>query len=52
MIKNEEFGHMVGVKGNSLVGVSLEDVAKGPRRVPLDDPLIQAGCSVGTCFGN
>ncbi len=52
MIEKEEFGYMVGVKGNSLVEVSLEDVAKGTRIVPLDDPLIQAGRSVGTCFGN
>ncbi len=52
MIENGEFGYMVGVKGNSLVKVSLEDVAKGPRTVPLDDPLIQAGRSVGTCFGD
>ena len=52
MIEKEEFGYMVGVKGNSLVEVSLEDVAKGTRTVPLDDPLIQAGRSVGTCFGD
>jgi len=52
MIENKEFGHMVGVKGNSLVEVSLEDVAKGPRTVPSDDPLVQAGRSVGTCFGD
>jgi len=52
MIENEEFGYMVGVKGVSLVGVSLEDVAKGPRTVPLDDPLIEAARSVGTCFGD
>ncbi|MCX5991877.1 MAG: 6-phosphofructokinase [Chloroflexi bacterium] len=52
MIKNKQFGYMVGVKGNSLVKVPLEDVATGPRTVPLDDPLIQAARAVGTCFGN
>ena len=52
MIKNKQFGYMVGVKGNSLVKVPLEDVATGPRTVPLNDPLIQAARAVGTCFGN
>jgi len=52
MIVNRDFGYMVGVKGNSLVEVSLEDVAQGIKTVPLDDPLIQAGRSVGTCFGD
>jgi 6-phosphofructokinase 1 len=52
MIENKEFGHMVGVRGDSLVKVPLEDVAKGPRTVPLDDPLIDAARSVDTCFGD
>jgi 6-phosphofructokinase 1 len=52
MIENDDFGYMVGVSGNSLVEVPLEDVAIGPKTVPLDDPLIQAGRSVGTCFGD
>jgi len=43
---------MVGVKGESLVKVPLKDVAKGPRIVPLDDPLIEAARSVDTCFGD
>ena len=52
MIENREFGYMVGVKGESLVKVPLEDVAKGPRTIPLDDPLIEAARSVDTCFGD
>lgn len=52
MIANQEFGYMVGVRGNSLVAVSLEDVAQGPRTVPLDEPLIQSARSVDTCFGD
>jgi hypothetical protein len=43
---------MVGVKGDSLVKVSLKEVAKGPRIVPLDDPLIGVARSLGTSFGN
>ncbi len=52
MIAKEKYGYMVGVKGNSLTEVSLEDVAGGPRQIPLDDPLIQSARSVGTCFGD
>lgn len=52
MIINGRFGHMVGVKGSSLNEVPLEEVAKGPRNIPLGDPLIQAARSVGTCFGD
>jgi 6-phosphofructokinase 1 len=52
MIEKKEFGCMVGVKGDSLVNVSLEQVAQGPRCVPLDHPLIKSARSVGTCFGD
>lgn len=52
MIEKEKYGYMVGVKGNSLAEVSLEDVARGSRQIPLDDPLIQSARSVGTCFGD
>ena len=52
MIKNKKYGYMVGVKNNKLVEVPLEDVAKGKKLVPLDDPLIQSARSVGTCFGD
>jgi 6-phosphofructokinase 1 len=52
MIENEVYGCMVAVKGNSLVDVSLENVAKGTRRVPLNDALIKSARSVGTCFGD
>ena len=52
MIEKEKYGYMVGVKGNSLTEVSLEDVAKGTRQIPVDEPLIQSARSVGTCFGD
>jgi len=52
LIEDQEFGFMVGVKGNSLVNVSLQSVAKGPRLVPLNDPLIKTARSVGTSFGD
>jgi 6-phosphofructokinase 1 len=52
MIRDRQFGQMVGVKGDTLVGVPLEEVAQGPRTVPPDHPLIRAARAVGTCFGD
>lgn len=52
MIMKDEFGYMVGVKKDSLVKVSLKDVAKGYRKVPLNHPLIQSARSLDTCFGD
>jgi phosphofructokinase-like protein len=52
LIENGEFGYMVAVKGNTLAKVPLQDVAKGPRTVRSDDPLIASARAVGTCFGD
>jgi phosphofructokinase-like protein len=52
MIKTKEFGFMVGVRGNALVNVPLHTVAKGPRLVPLNDPLLMSARAVNTCFGD
>jgi 6-phosphofructokinase 1 len=52
MIERKKCGYMVGVKGNSLAEVPLEEVAKGPRTVPMGLPLIEAARSLGTCFGD
>jgi 6-phosphofructokinase 1 len=51
MVREEKFGYMVGVKGDSLIDVPLKEVARGPRRVPLNHPLIKAARSVGISFG-
>ena len=52
LIVNKEFGYMVAVKGNSLGKVPLKEVARGPRTVPPDEPLIEVARNVNTCFGN
>ncbi len=52
LVQSGTFGYMVGIKCNSLVDVPLEEVAKGQRTVPPDDPLIQAARDVGTCLGD
>lgn len=46
------FGNMIGVRGDALVCVSLQEVARGPRKVPVNHPLIQSARSVGTSFGD
>ena len=52
MIIEQKCGYMVGIKCNTTVEIPLEDVAKGQRTVPSDDPLISSARSVGTCFGD
>ncbi len=52
LIKNQEFGYMIGIKGNDFTKVSLETVAKGARLVPSDHTLLKSARSVGTCFGD
>jgi phosphofructokinase-like protein len=52
MVQKKKFAYMAGVKGASLIDVPLEDVAKGPRTVPLNHPLIRAARDIGTCFGD
>jgi len=52
LIARGECGHMVGVRGTHLVKVPLKEVAKGPRTVPADDPLVAVARAVGTCFGD
>jgi ATP-dependent phosphofructokinase / diphosphate-dependent phosphofructokinase len=50
VIKNMS-GYMVGIKGNSLTEVPLEEVAKGQRKISADEPLLQSARLVGTSFG-
>lgn len=50
--ESKEFGYMVGVKRNSLITVPLGEVAKGPKTVPLNHPMIKSARSLGTCFGD
>ncbi|MDD5064575.1 MAG: 6-phosphofructokinase [Phycisphaerae bacterium] len=52
LIENRQFGYMAAVKGNDIAAVKLEEIAKGPRNVPLKHPLIITARAVGTCFGD
>jgi 6-phosphofructokinase 1 len=51
-IKKKQFGVMVGVKGSSLKAVKLNKVAKGPRLVSKNHPLVLAARSVNTSLGD
>jgi len=52
LVEDKKFGYMVGVKENSLVAVPLKEVAKGPKLIPFNHPMIKAARSLGTCFGD
>ena len=44
-------GVMVAQQKNTMVEVPFAEIANRVRTVPLDDPLVAAGRSVGTSFG-
>lgn len=52
LISNQQYGYMVGIKGNEITQVPLETVANRQRTVATDNPLITSARSVGTCFGD
>lgn len=43
---------MVGIQGNRMTDVAIEEVAGRQRLVDLNDSVISAARSVGTCFGD
>lgn len=47
-----DFGKLVALQNNEIVGVSLKDVAGKVKNIPLDNPLLLGGRSVGMCFGD
>jgi len=50
MVARGQFGQMVGIKGNALTRVPLEEVAKGQRLIKPGDLLINVARSVETTF--
>ena len=52
MLARGEFGKMVALQNNVVVGVPLEDVAGKIKQVPLDHPVLSSAREVGTCFGD
>ena len=47
-----EFGQLVAMQNNQIVGIPLETCAGKVKNIQLDDPLIATGRSVGICFGD
>ncbi len=52
LIIKKRYGQMVSVQGDHLADFPLEEVATGPRLVPIDHELIKTGREIGVCFGN
>ena len=51
-VANQQFGHMVAVKGESTKLIPLADVVGKRKVVPLDHPWIRAALETGACLGN
>ena len=52
MISKGEFGVMVALRKNKIVGVPLEDVADKLRTVPPDHPMLVNSRKMDVCFGD
>ncbi len=52
LIKNKNFGNMVGMKNDEVVAVPLIEVAGKLKNVPKDDQLIAAARKIGISFGD
>lgn len=52
LIKNKNFGNMVGMKNDEVVAVPLSEVAGKLKNVPKDDQLIVAARKIGISFGD
>lgn len=52
LLAKGEFGKLVAMQNNEIVGIPLETCAGKVKNIPVDDPLIAAGRSVGICFGD
>ena len=52
MISKKQFGGMVALKGNDIVGVPLDEVEGKLRTVPEDHPHIYNSRRMDVCFGD
>jgi 6-phosphofructokinase 1 len=52
LVAEGRFGRMVSLRGHDVVDVPIEDAIAKLKLVPPDHPLIAAGRSIGTCFGD
>ncbi len=52
LIINNDYGKMVGLKGNNIINVPLSEVAGKLKQVPLNSPIIKSARNIGICFGD
>jgi len=52
MLATGEYGKMVALQENRLVGVPLDKVANRIKTVPLDHRMLETARDVGTCLGD
>lgn len=51
-LAEKNFGKLVAVKGNTIVGVPLSEVADKIKAIPADEPMLKTGRDLGICFGD
>lgn len=51
MIINNDYGKMVALKGDAIIGVDLEEIVDKTSFVPKNHEFIQRGEQMGICFG-
>lgn len=51
LLMNNEIGTMSALKGNEVIGVSLQDAVGAQKKVTKNDPLLQSAISIGISFG-
>ena len=52
MLARGDYGKMVALQDNEIVGVPLENVANRIKTVPLDHRMLVTARNVGTCLGD
>lgn len=52
MLAEGDYGKMVALRDNRLIGVPLEKIANRIKTVPLDHRIIETARDVGTCLGD
>lgn len=51
-LANKEFGNLVAVKENQIVGIPLSEVADKIKLIPEDDSMLKTARDLGICFGD
>lgn len=52
LIKNKQFGFMVGIRNGNVVAIPLNEVAGKLKTVPPDNQIIQSARQIGISFGD